>query len=81
MLVLFATMSDHNYNLEMLHEACDDIDIDEELGAVGLSAKEAKINKDHTPIKEPNPKKQKYRSGIEDENTGAAILQAVQALT
>lgn len=74
-------MSDHNYNLAALHEACDDFDIEGEMEAEQHSSKEDKINKEHTPIKQPNPKKKRHQSEIEDVNTGAAILHAVQALT
>ena len=36
-------MSDHNYNLAALHEACDDFDIEEEMEAEQHSPKEDKI--------------------------------------
>lgn len=74
-------MSDHKYNLAALHEACDDFDVEVEIEAEQHSSKEDKINKEHTPIKQPNPKKQRHQSEIEDVNTSAAILHAVQALT
>ena len=57
------------------------IDIDEEVCANAIASKEYKLNKQQTPIKEPNPKKQRGQSGIEDGNTNAAIVHAVQALT
>ena len=50
-------MSDHNYTLAALHEACGDLDVEEEMEAVQHSSKENKINKDQTPIKQPKPKK------------------------
>lgn len=74
-------MSDHNYNLTALHEACEDSDI-EDIEVDESSSKESKINLTHTPIKSPDPKKKKGNDNSKDnENIGAAILHAVQALT
>lgn len=74
-------MSDHNYDMAALHEACDGSDIEEGVEAGLHSSKEGKINKEHTPIKQPNSKKIRHRRESEDVNSGAAILQAVQVLT
>ncbi|KAJ7992778.1 hypothetical protein DPEC_G00282230 [Dallia pectoralis] len=74
-------MSDHNYNLSDLHEACGDSDIEEEMDAKQHSCKKDKINKDHTPVKQPYPKKLRRQREVEDTTTDSVILQAIQALT
>ncbi|GAA6074209.1 uncharacterized protein LOC114565684 [Tachysurus ichikawai] len=75
-------MSDHDYHRAALHEACDASDIEEEMEAEQHSSKEGKLNKEHTPIKQPNPKKPRHRRESEDVNaTSIAILQTVQVLT
>lgn len=74
-------MADHDYNLTVLHEACDDSDI-EDNEVDESSSKTSKINPTHTPIKSPNPKKMKGKDNRKDDgNIGAAILHAVQVLT
>lgn len=74
-------MTDHQYcNLKGLREACDDGDI-EEIEIDEVTPKEQRINLTHTPIKSPNPKKPRQHKEKEEDNTRAAILHAVQALT
>ncbi|KAJ7992779.1 hypothetical protein DPEC_G00282240 [Dallia pectoralis] len=70
-------MSDHNYNLSDLHEACGESDIEEEMDAKQHSCKKDKINKDHTSVKQPDPKKLRHQREVEDTTTDSVILQAL----
>lgn len=70
-------MTDHEYNLTALCEACEDGDI-EDIEVDESSSKKSKINPTHMPIKSPNPKKMKEKDNSE---ISAAILHAVQTLT
>ncbi|KAF5897336.1 uncharacterized protein DAT39_012951, partial [Clarias magur] len=73
---------DHDYNLSVPREECDDDDI-EDLEVDNKTSKDDKINWAHTPTKSQNPKKVRVARdrSLEDEDTAAAILQAVNALT
>ena len=51
-------MTDHDYNLKTLREACDESDI-EDINIDADNSKGLQINWDHTPTKGPNPKKSK----------------------
>ncbi len=74
-------MSDHDYTLTALCEACGDSDI-EDIEVDENSPKESRINLTHTPIKIPKPKKLKGKDNRkEEENISAVILHAVQVLT
>ncbi len=77
MVALTDNMSDHNYNLIDPQGACGDSD-DTEMEE--SSSKTSKINQSHTPVKNPNRKKMKGNN-TEKTDVGAAILQAVRALT
>lgn len=73
-------MSDHDYNLKALREACDDSDIEDI--DVDQTPKESRRNVNHTPIKSPKPKKLRGVSDQkEEEGASAAILHAIQVLT
>ncbi|KAF5888126.1 cytoplasmic dynein 2 heavy chain 1-like protein [Clarias magur] len=73
---------DHDYNLSVPREECDDEDI-EDLEVDDKISKDVKINWAHTPTKSLNPKKARVAraQSLEDEDTAAAILHAVNALT
>lgn len=81
-------MSDHDYSLTALQEACDEDTIKEMEGdAAGTVAegstttsKEQKVNWDHTPIKSKKAKKMKTFGTEQEEDSVAAILQALQGL-
>lgn len=76
-----ASMTDHDYNLQILRdEVCDESDIEEMVR--DSSPKSSKINLSHTPIKGPNPKKQRGDGKKNDEpSDSVAILHAIQVLT
>ncbi|KAF5889057.1 uncharacterized protein DAT39_021242, partial [Clarias magur] len=73
---------DHDYNLSVPREECDD-DAIEDLEVDDKTSKDDKINWGHTPTKSPNPKKVRVARArsLENEDTAAAILHAVNALT
>lgn len=73
---------DHDYNVSVLREACDEEDI-QDLEITDMTSKDSRINWAHTPTKSPNPKKARgvRAQPLEEEDTAAAILQAVNVLT
>ncbi|XP_033980800.1 uncharacterized protein si:ch211-196c10.15 [Trematomus bernacchii] len=72
-------MTDHDYNLKVLREACDDSDIED---MEADNSKGHKINRDHTPTKGPNPKKSKVHGETQmAEDSNSTILQAIQVLS
>ncbi|KAK5883614.1 hypothetical protein CesoFtcFv8_019919 [Champsocephalus esox] len=72
-------MTDHDYNLKVLREACDDSDIED---MEADNSKGHNINWDHTPTKGPNPKKSKVHGETQmAEDSSSTILQAIQVLS
>ncbi|KAF5902499.1 Uncharacterized protein DAT39_007704 [Clarias magur] len=71
---------DHDYNLSMPREDCDNDDI-EDFEVDDKTSKDDKINWAHTPIKRQKKARVAQARSLEDEDTAAAILQAVNALT
>ncbi len=73
-------MSDHDYNLIALREACDE-DMIEEIEVDQAMSKEDKVNWDHTPIKNKKTKRSKVQDDHAKEDTVNAVLRAVHELT
>lgn len=77
---MLANVTDHDYNLVVLSEACDDADIHDICVDKGQN-----INWGHTPPKAPNPKKAKSpgdgHTQTTKDSTSDTILQAIQALS
>ncbi|CAK6977234.1 hypothetical protein DPX16_6080, partial [Scomber scombrus] len=75
------TLTDHDYNLTALREACDEEEVDE---MEAIEEENQKMLHDHTPLPSPNPKKSKPKT--QDTNkqlveiTNETIFNAIQAL-
>lgn len=71
-------LTEHNYNLTALREACEEEEIEE------MEEENQKMSHDHTPLPSPNPKKIKPRNQDVGKQPGKitneTILDAIQTL-